>query len=203
MDSPFAPLPGSGPPPRGLFVDRWGTLLERPGKGWSTRFDSTSFTPGAVDALFHAGQAGWNIYLIGNVEEVAFGHVSQARWDAFEAELVSALRAAGVHVTRSYSCSDHPDGVAGHTKDSVFLLPNTGAMYHAAQVDGIRLRETWVIGDSSLELVAGWRAGCRLAGVRTGEGLRDGQLHVEPDVLADDLARAVREATSGARVARH
>lgn len=166
------------------------------------RFGRCTFTAGAVDALFHARQAGWNVYLIGNVEDVAFGRASLESWKTFESELHEALRCAGVTVTRSYAATDHPEGVPGHDKDSVFLLPNTGAMYHAAQVDGIRLRDTWVVGDSTLELVAGWRAGCRLAGVRTGEGLQDGHLQVEPDVFADDLAGALREVTGGASIPR-
>ena len=107
------------------------------------------------------------------------------------------MRANGVRIQRSYAAIDHPDGVAPHNKDSVFHLPNTGALYHAAQVDGVVLRQSWVIGDSSLELVAGWRASCRLAGVRTGEGLRDGQLQVDPEILANNLAEALREVTSG------
>ncbi len=72
MRSPFSPIPGSGPPVRGLFIDRWGTLLEQPDEPVD-RFDKVEFTPGAVDALFHASQQSWNIYLIGNEDAVAFG----------------------------------------------------------------------------------------------------------------------------------
>ena len=64
------------------------------------------------------------------------------------------------------------------------------------QVDGIVLRESWVIGDSTLELVAGWRAGCHLAGVRTGEALQDGRLEVEPELMGDSIADAVAEITA-------
>ncbi len=39
------------PPQRGLFVDRWGTLLELPGAGWTNEFSATRFTRGAIDAI--------------------------------------------------------------------------------------------------------------------------------------------------------
>ena len=202
MRSPYPPLPGAGPPARGLFIDRWGTLLELPEQGYVEQFDDARFTPGALDALFRAGQAGWKLYLLGNEDSVAHGRQAVETWESFEHDLLEHLRSHGIPITRNYACTDDPEGVPPHTKDSVFFLPNTGALYHAAQVDGIILDQSWVVGDSSLELVAGWRASCRLAGVRTGLAVRDGQFPVDPEILADDLANVLREVTSGEHVPR-
>lgn len=193
MPRSYSPIPGAGPRPRGLFIDRWGTLLELPEKAPCTRFDRARFVPGALDALFHAGQAGWNLYSIGNEDDVAFGRMAESTWRKFEGELLDHLRAHGVAVRRLYACLDHPEGVAPHDRDSVFLLPNTGALYHAAQTDGIVLEDSWVIGDGTLELVAGWRAGCHLAAVGAGRRLGEGELHVEPEIVADDLVAVLRE----------
>ena len=199
--SPFAPLPGTTPSPRALFVGRWGTLLETPEKGFAERFDSSLVLPGAADALFRAQRAGWQVYLMGNEPGVWEGHWSDDAWQDFERELLDHLRGAGVLVTRNYACLDHPDGVRGHTTDSVFRLPNTGVMYHAAHTDGVRLNESWVIGDSTVDLVAGWRSGCRIAGVRTGTGLADGTYEVEPAFLADSLADVLGEILAEQRAA--
>jgi histidinol phosphatase-like enzyme len=145
-----------------------------------------------VDALFRAVQAGWTIYLIGNEDAVARGHAPESAWKAFEERLLLQLGAAGVVVERNYACLVDPEhGVGDRCQDSVFLLPNTGAMYHARQHDGTHLGESWVIGDSSIELAAGWRAGCRTAGVRTGQALSDGVLEVDLDLLAADLTCVV------------
>jgi histidinol phosphatase-like enzyme len=177
-------------------------LLTSPEQGFHARFDPQHLTPGAVDALFHATQAGWIVYLIGNEQAVASGQLSLERWQAFEQDLIAHLRSGGVPVRRSYACTDHPDGVPPHDKDSVFLLPNTGALYHAAQVDGIVLDQSWVVGDSTLELVAGWRAGCRLAGVSTGASLDDGEYPVDPEIVAEDLVGALREIVAGVGLSR-
>jgi len=203
MHSPFRPLPGSGHPSRGLFIDRWGTLFELPSKGFTARFDAAEFTPGAMDALFKAGQSGWTLYLVGNEASVAFGRLSMAKWEAFEQDMLEHLRSHGIPIQRSYACTDNPAGTKPHDQDSVFLFPNTGCLYHAAQVDGIDLRHSWVIGDSSLELVAGWRAGCRLAGVSTGLALADGQLDVEPDISNATLAEVLAEVNAGEHIQRH
>jgi histidinol-phosphate phosphatase family protein len=197
-----APLPGTGAPPHALFVDRWGTLLERPQQGFCEAFAEVSFTPGALDLLFRACQAGWTLYLIGNEDGVAQGSWTDKAWQAFEAELLAHLTALGIGVRRNYACLDHPEGKGKHRRDSVFLFPNTGAMYHAAQTDGIRLGESWVIGDSTLELSAGWRAGCRLAGVQSGLGLADGGVHVEPEVVCADLTEALTEILAVERMLR-
>ncbi|MEM7309244.1 MAG: HAD hydrolase-like protein [Planctomycetota bacterium] len=190
--SPFAPIPGTVPAPRGLFVDRWGTLLQTPEAGFARSADDVEFSSGAVDALFRASQAGWCIYLLGNEDAVARGQVSDAAWQEIDARVLEGLGAGGVRIARDYTCLDHPtEGVPGHQKDSVYLLPNTGAFYHAAHEDGIELRKSWVVGDSSLELVAGWRAGLRQAGVRTGLAVGDGTFKVTPDVLGSDLSDVV------------
>ena len=191
--SPYAPLEGTVPLPHGLFVDRWGTLLELPANGFAHRPEDVRFLPGALEALFRASRSGWNVYLIGNEEAVAFGKASEADWAAVEAELLARIANAGIALGRNYACIDHPEGVAARRNDSVYFLPNTGAFYHAAHTDGVDLAKSWVIGDSTLELVAGWRAGCRLAGVRTGRALGDRLFEVEPEVLEKDLATVVRE----------
>jgi phosphoglycolate phosphatase-like HAD superfamily hydrolase len=101
-------------------------------------------------------------------------------------------------VARNYACLDHPEGKGPHGKPSVFLLPDTGLLYHAAQVDGVHLDRSWVVGDSSLELTAGGRAGCRTLGVRTGQAFTDGLLGIEPDAVAEDLTEALMLLTQSA-----
>jgi histidinol-phosphate phosphatase family protein len=188
---PLPPLPGTEPPVRALFVDRWGTLLELPEQGHVRNFEEVRFVPGAIDALFRAQQAGWRVYLIGNEDAVAHGHLPDSAWASLEARLLEHLSRLGVHVRRNYACLDHPEGRPPHRKPSVFLLPDTGLLYHAAQSDGVELRVSWVVGDSTLELSAGERAGCHVAGVRTGLGMGDGRLEVEPSFVAASLTSVV------------
>jgi len=189
--SPYPPLEGTVSAPRALFVDRLGTLLELPAAGHLKDPSELRFLPGALEALFRATRAGWKLYLLGNEEAVARGRLSVAGWTAIEQQLLEQLGRAGVPLARNYACLDHPEGVAGHRNDSVYLLPNTGAFYHASHEDGIELARSWVIGDSTLELVAGWRAGCRQAGVRTGLGLSDRTFHVDPEIVEDSLHTVV------------
>lgn len=191
--SPYPPLEGTVRAPRALFVDRWGTLLQVPPEGYARTPGELAYYPGALDALFRASRAGWRLYLLGNEDAVAFGKLTLAAWEEIEKKLQHDLARAGVPIAKSYVCLEHSEGVAGQRNDSVYQLPNTGAFYHATHSDGIDLAKSWVIGDSTLELVAGWRAGVRMAAVRTGQALGDRAYHVDPEVIGDDLAGVVRD----------
>lgn len=191
--SPFSPIPGTQRAPHGLFIDRWGTLLcPEPGDP-PLGFAPELLTPRAVETLFRAQQAGWLLYLIGNEEAVAFGRQSEQSWRNFEADLLAHLASLGVSVQRSYACLDHPDGRGQHAMPSVFQLPNTGVFYHAQQYDGVRLEDCWVIGDSSLELAAGDRVGCRLAALGEQRGLADDELFVDPLFYSPSLVAALEQ----------
>lgn len=191
---PSAPLPGTQPPCRAFFIDRWGTLFQgRNGKPCS-KFEDIEFTSGAIDALFRIQQAGWLIYLIGNEDAVAFGKQTVASWEKLETAFTEHLFSLGINVTRNYACLEHPQGKGRQANDSVFHLPNTGAFYHAAQHDGIQLRESWVVGDGCLELAAGWRAGCHVARITAPLGAGPPEsLEVDPEMRANSMAEILAQ----------
>ena len=199
--SNLAPLEGTDGPRRALFVKRWGTLLQRPESGFP-RFDPDLLAPGALEALFRASQAGWWIYLMGNEDDVAHGRVDMETWEQFERDLMDHLSKNGVRVIRSYACTDDSvEGVKEHCKESVYRLPNTGVMYHAYQAEGVELKSSWVIGDETLELAAGWRAGCLTAGI-LGEGDEiTGPLETDTAFVAADLRGALEALVTTLRAA--
>lgn len=187
------PLPGTGVPRRGLFVGRSSALLQLPDRGRLPDFTPALFTPGAVDALFRIQQLQWSVYLVGNEEAVAHGRASDEQWEAFEKALLAHLAGQGIRVARNYACLDSLAGKGRHKRDSVFEFPNTGVFYHAAQEDGIRLGESWLISDDVNELAAGWRAGTRVASVRITGNACAGELTVEPQLCSSTLTHLLRD----------
>jgi len=181
------PIPGTEPTPRGLFLDVWGTLVELPDGSSPRSPKDVKFLPGVLDALHAAHRRGWKVYLVGNDFEVALGRRDERDQARIEETLLGGLTDAGIVLARNYVCTKHPSGNGRFKGDSVYMLPGTGAFYHAAHTDGIAMNESWVIGDSTLELVAGWRAGLHTCGVSTGLGLRDREYHVEIDTRFPSL----------------
>lgn len=184
------PLPGTGVPKRGLFISRWSGLLAKPERGGLPAFHSKLLTPGSIDLLFRILHQQWNLYLIGNEDAVAHGRASDEQWKTFEDALLAHLSGNGVRVFRHYACLENPEGKGKHKRDSVFLFPNTGALYHAAQEDGIQLSESWLVSGDVEELAAGWRSGCRVASIAAKTG-GDRELEVDPQLSAPTLADAL------------
>jgi len=189
------PIPGTGLPPRGLFVARWKALLCARGVEELPKFDQRALTPEALPLLFRAAQHGWQIYIIGNEPGVASGRVSQERWNEFQTEFEALLSAQGIPVRRHYTCPEHMRGKGKHRKESVFDFPNTGVLYHAAQEDGIELAESWLVSADKDELAAAWRAGVRTFALdgQDSPAIPTSELQVEPTLRGPDLARGLRE----------
>lgn len=201
MQRPSA-LPGTGSLPRAVFVGRNGALLANALRTSAPKVDAALFSAGATDALFRTVQAGFRVYLIGNEDAVAQGKISDAAWSRFESALLEHLRGLGIPVAHNYACLDHPRGKGEHKRDSVFLFPNTGALYHAAQEDGIDLPSSWLVSRDVLELAAGWRAGVRTVRLLDTTGAHE-ELRVEPSLGAPDLARALRQVVAASGVVHH
>jgi histidinol phosphatase-like enzyme len=188
--SPFPPLEGTVPAPRALFVDRWGTLLETPAEGFAREPHELRFQPGALDALFRASRARWNLYLLGNEDAVAFGRLTLDAWQAVEKKMLADLARAGIVITRSYACIDHPEGMPGRRNDSVYLLPNTGAFYHALHTDGVDLARA---GSSATARSSWWPAGAPAAAWPpcAPASARGPHLQGRPEVTGNDLRKVV------------
>lgn len=194
-------LPTSVRPPRGLFVGRDGVLLERCDRPIE-RFADAALQPRVVDMLFRASRGGWNVYLVGNVTSVAHGALSDAAWTRFESELMDHLRSQGVTIARHYASVDHPQGTGKHKRDSVFVFPNTGALYHAAQHDGVELNESWLVSADVHELASGWRAGVHAAALDPHGALRGEELQVEPELIGATASELLAEVLAIGRTTR-
>lgn len=181
---------------RALFVARRDVLYTCKG-AYPRNLSEVEYVPGAIDALFYAGQLGWRIYLFDNEDQVADGSQADSQWQLIEDGIVEHLRSQGVNVVRSYSAIDRIGGVEGHDKESVYTTPNTGVMHHARQSEGIHLEDSWVVASNVESLVSGWRAGCATAGVGLPRIASSGPLTIEPDVTGSDLTHTL--AAMGAR----
>jgi histidinol phosphatase-like enzyme len=185
------PIPGTDAPKRGLFLGRAGSLLPALDSDPLPEIAPALFSGAALGSLFRAAQAGWILYLLGNEESVANGAIPDAAWERFERELLAFLDAQGIPVRRNYACLEHPRGKGKHRRDSVFLFPNTGALYHACQADGIDLAHSWLVAHRTCELAAGWRAGCHTVRVGTSTETHGEDLDVESEIAVASLADAL------------
>ena len=177
-----------------VFVDRDGTLNEL--RDYVRKAEDLTLLPGVPEAVHKLNDAELRVVVVTNQPVIARGETSPAEMRRIHAKLDSELGAGGAYVDALYFCPHHPDGgfpgeVAALKFDCGCRKPKTGLIDRAVDDLNIDLARSWLIGDSTSDMLAARRAGLRSVLVLTGEGGRDGKYVVEADMVAPTFAEAV------------
>jgi histidinol-phosphate phosphatase family protein len=181
-------------PQRAVFLDRDGTLNAL--REYVRTAEELSLLPGAAEAVRRLNQHELRAVLVTNQPVLARGECSFAELRRIHARLETELGASGAFLDATYVCPHHPDagfpGEVAHLKVACECRkPNAGLLRQAARDLNLDLARSWMIGDSTTDVLAAQRAGVRSVLVLTGEGGRDGRCLAEPDFVADDVGAAV------------
>ena len=179
----------------GIFFDRDGTLNTE--VDFLSRPEELQLIPHAAQAIREANEFGVRVFIITNQSGVARGLLTEADLAAVHKRLLTLLAREGARVDAVYYCPHHPDyGTPRYRKDCSCRKPKTGMLRRGAKEFGVRLRDSFVIGDRSIDMQAGRAAGCGTALVLTGYGsverdecLQNGNV----DHVADHVYHAWRQ----------
>ncbi|MEK6239228.1 MAG: HAD family hydrolase, partial [Planctomycetales bacterium] len=179
-----------------VFLDRDGTLIED--AHLVHRRDQVVILPGTTDALLALQQAGFRLIVVTNQAVVARGMATEEDVRELHAWLDDRLRLAGVVVDEWRFCPHHPNAtLAEYRCDCDCRKPLPGMLVETASRRGIRLSESYMIGDRPTDVAAGAAAGCRTVLVQTGrhedpliESARPIARNVSPDHACLDLPSA-------------
>ncbi len=145
---------------KAIFLDRDDTLIEDP--GYISNPDQVKLLDGVAEALIEFGAMGYKLIVASNQSGVARGIVTEEVLGEIHNRLKQLLAEKGVYLDRIYYCPYHPDGVIPkYRKESDWRKPNPGMLLAAAKELDIDLSQSWVIGNSSRDIEAGLRAGCK------------------------------------------
>lgn len=151
-----------------VFLDRDGVIVEE--VGYLHKVEDIAMIPSAAEAVARLNQAGVTVVVVTNQAGIGRGYYNWADFERVQAEIEARLL-PGV-VDGVWACGYHIDGeVAELRKDHPWRKPNPGMLLDAAEVLGIDLSRSWLIGDKVLDIECAIAAG--LAGavlVRTGYG---------------------------------
>lgn len=183
-----------------VFLDRDGTLNEE--INHLTAPSQLELLDGVCDAVHALNRAGVLAVGVTNQPVVARGDVTWHELRAIHARLDHLLGQGKAYLDRIYVCPHHPDkGFPGEVVDLKIKCncrkPATGLIDQAVNEMNISRRQSWFIGDTTSDILAGQRAGLRTILVRTGYAGRDFKYLVEPDFVADDLVSAVEWILNG------
>lgn len=175
-----------------FFLDRDGVLnveknfIHRP-----EELELYSFTP---EALQRINQAGYLSVVVTNQSAVARNLCTISELEVIHKKLETELGNKGAWLDAIYYCPHHPD--KGYPEenpefkiDCECRKPKTGMFLKAEKEFNIDLQQSWMIGDSERDIIAGKNAGCKTVGVRTGYGIK--KTTVMPDYFFENLKEAV------------
>ena len=186
---------------KAVFFDRDGTLNEE--VGYIDSLSRFRLLPSASHAVLEVNRAGLLAVVITNQSGVGRGLFPETMVESIHEQLRQELRHLGAHLDAIYYCPHHPDAeVLEYRMECTCRKPGTGMMEQAAERFGIRLEESFVIGDRLLDVQMAHRAGAGGILVRTGFGKEEWKLQgvdgtVNPDHIAENAYDAVQWILAG------
>jgi D-glycero-D-manno-heptose 1,7-bisphosphate phosphatase len=184
---------------KAVFLDRDGVINQKPKEGeYITSWEDFHILPGVAEAIALLNGAGYMVVVVTNQRCVAKGLLSVADLEMIHQQMSEALSRTGAKLDGIYFCP-HDYEPACHCRK-----PAPGMLLKAAQVHGINLRSSWMVGDSEIDIQAGKSAGCKTARVskerekHTTDGDTDdifGRVEINASSLLDS-ARRILESDS-------
>ena len=183
-----------------LFLDRDGTINQDTGSYISTK-EQLVLIDRADEAIALAKSAGFRIVIVTNQAGIARGIATVEQVEEVNLYLNELLSARDAGFDRCYYCPYHPDYPhPDYDRFVEFRKPATG-MVESAIVDFLAeglvvdRSASFFVGDKTLDVECGKRAGMRSVLVRTGHNEEDLciERNIIPEFVADDLYKAVTE----------
>ncbi len=169
---------------KAVFLDRDGVINRKaPQDDYIVRWQEFEILPGVVEAIRNLNQAGYKVIIVTNQRAVAKNKITITELEEIHRKLIAEVGQSGAVIDRIYFCPHEIENKCECRK------PEPGMLLRALEEFQIDLQQSWMIGDSAVDIEAGRRAGCRTALITAGrtEGTHGA------DILAEDLYQAVKK----------
>lgn len=175
---------------RAVFLDRDGTIIEDVDS--LTRIEEMRILPGVPEALRRLREAGFLLIIVTNQSAIARGRLTESGLAVLHEELNRRLAAEGAALDAFYYCPHLPGAVeAAYDCACRCRKPAPGLLWQAAREWRVKLRRSYMVGDSDRDVEAGRRAACTTILIGSGSP-------VPADAAAADLGKAASIILRGA-----
>lgn len=187
-------------PQKCIFLDRDGTLNKH--VGLINKAEQLELECHVVEAINLAHENGYLVIVITNQPVIARNLCSLEELDYIHKKLDTLLGKKGAYIDSIKFCPHHPDkGYPEERKeykiDCECRKPGIGLIEQAVKEFHIDLSQSFMIGDTTVDIKTGQNAGIKTIMLKTGEAGSDGRYDVKPDFTACDLLEAVKWAIGG------
>lgn len=177
-----------------IFLDRDGTINKK--NGFIANEDAFELEDCALEAIKKINKSGYLAVVITNQPSVARGLCEIEDIERIHKKLATLLGREGVYLDDIQFCPHHPD--KGFPEENPLYKivcdcrkPKTGMIDKVAAKYNIDLSQSWMIGDTTMDLQTGVNAGMRTALVLTGDAGQDKKYDVQPNLVGKDLLETV------------
>ena len=134
--------------------------------------------------------------VVTNQPVIARGELSEAGLREIHNKMETLLGQEGAYIDGLYYCPHHPDsGYEGEIAELKIECdcrkPNVSLFQLASEELNISMEDSWIVGDSTSDMLAAKKAGLKGILVKTGYAGKDGKYVCKPDFVADNLGDAV------------
>ena len=176
---------------KAVFLDRDGTINKEVDN--LRRLKDLRILPGAARAIKKINKLGFLAVVITNQPVVSRGWLTEPELDRIHAVLIRRLGRKGAKLDAIYYCPHHKDAqIRKYRVLCACRKPNIGLILKAAKKFKIDLKKSFMVGDSTRDILAGKKAKMRTILVKTGYAGKDGKYNVKPDFVAKNLMQAAK-----------
>lgn len=183
-------------PQRAIFLDRDGTINQY--CGFLDHIDDFVLEKNVISAIRRINQSGMMAIVVSNQPVVARGQCTMEDIENIHKKMSTLLGKEGVYLDDVFFCPHHPDrGFEGenllYKVDCDCRKPKPGMIFEAAKKWNLDLENSWMIGDSTIDLETGRRGGLHTALVQTGLAGEDGKFSRDCEIEGRDLLEVVEK----------
>ncbi len=156
---------------KAIFLDRDGTINKYVGFLRSEK--ELELLPGVAEAIKLINASGYLVIVVTNQPVIARGEVTWGGLAEIHNKLETELGKQGAYIDGLYFCPHHPHkGFEGEVAELKIECdcrkPKPGLILKAVEDLNINLEQSWMIGDSDSDVLAGEAAGCRAIKIEEG-----------------------------------
>lgn len=153
-------------PQKAIFLDRDGTINKY--VGFLRNIEDFELLPNVAEAIKKINSSDYLCVVITNQPVIARGEVTIPELNQIHNKLETELGKNGAYIDGLYYCPHHPHkGYKGEVielkVDCLCRKPKPGLLLQASRDFNIDLENSWMVGDSEIDIKAGKNAGCRTA----------------------------------------
>lgn len=161
---------------RAIFLDRDGVINKY--VGFLRDIHQFELLPNVSKAIKKINNSGYLAIVVTNQPVIARGEVTREELNEIHNKMETFLGQEGAYLDGIYYCPHHPHkGYAGEIVelkiDCDCRKPKPGMLIQASKDFNINLNQSWMIGDSDNDILAGVNAGCKTERVTEEESLYD------------------------------